>query len=37
MNYTEIYNQIDTKLDFDYWQDEIELSNILNSVSNDYN
>jgi len=35
MNYTNLYNQIDTKLDFDYWQDEIELSNILNNKDND--
>jgi len=35
MNYTNLYTQIDTKLDFDYWQDEIELSNILNNKDND--
>ncbi len=36
MNYTDLYTQIDTKMDFDYWQDEIELSNILNTESDDY-
>jgi len=26
MNYTELYSQIDTQLDFENWQDELDIT-----------
>ena len=28
MNYTELYNQIDIQLDFENWQDELDINQI---------
>ena len=37
MNYTELYNQIDAQLDFENWQDELDITLInTKNYTNDY-